>query len=139
MAEGAVWFRHGTFAGVYERLSHAARRAGASSTRLFGVRSNPAEIPSDHPLVNLTAQAIAAETGTTPGVYPAHVASDIRFPIRCLNAPTVGLGALAGNFYGPNEWVDPDDMHHATRVLIRIVSTWTGHSTGERRWSRSGS
>ena len=136
VAEGAVWFRHGTFTEVYERLAGAARLAGASSTRLFGVRSNPAEIPTDHPLVELTARAIAAETGAPPGVYPAHVASDIRFPIRCLNTPTVGFGALAGNFYGPNEWVDTNDMHRATRVLIRIVSSWADQATGGSFWPR---
>ena len=91
---------------------------------MFGVQSNPAEIPSDHPIVAATTEAIATETGTTPTLYPAHVASDIRFPIRCLNAATVGFGALAGNFYGPNEWVDAADMHRATRVIVRIVSAW---------------
>ena len=134
VAEGAVWFRHGTFTEVYQRMTGAARQAGASSTRLFGVRSNPAEIPSDHPLVDLTARAIAAENGATPGAYPAHVASDIRFPIRCLNTPTVGLGALAGNFYGPNEWVDTYDMHRATRVLIRVVSAWSDRAMSGSPW-----
>lgn len=136
VAEGAVWFRRGTFTEVYERLATVAMEAGASSTALFGVRSNPAEVPSDHPLAGLTAQAVRAETGDSPRVYPAHVASDIRFPIRCLGAPAVGFGALAGNFYGPDEWVDADDMHRATRVIVRIVSAWAGHVTGGRPWPR---
>lgn len=136
VAEGAVWFRRGTFTGVYERLAGVAMEAGACSTGLFGVRSNPAEIPSGHPLVDLTARAIRAETGADPRPYPAHVASDIRFPIRCLGAATVGFGALAGNFYGPDEWVDAEDMHRATRVLIRIVSAWAEHVTGGRPWPR---
>ncbi|MDE0131686.1 MAG: M20/M25/M40 family metallo-hydrolase [bacterium] len=122
VAEGAVWFRNGTVAEVFGSLKAAALEAGAGSTRLFGTRSNPAEIPPGHPLVAATTTAIAAETGVTPHLYPAHVASDIRFPIRCLNAATVGFGALGGNFYGPNEWVDAEDMHRATRVLVRIVS-----------------
>ena len=136
VAEGAVWFRRGTFAEVYERLAGVAMEAGACSTTLFGVRSNPAEIPSDHPLVDLTSRAIRAETGSAPRVYPAHVASDIRFPIRCLGAATVGFGALAGNFYGPDEWVDAEDMHRATRVIVRIVSAWAEHVTDGRPWSR---
>ena len=74
VAEGAVWFRHGTAAGVYESLRLVALGAGALSTRRFGLQCNPAEIPSDHPLVTATASAIAIETGTTPGLYPAHVA-----------------------------------------------------------------
>ena len=100
------------------------------------MRSNPAEVSADHPLVTATTEAISAETGITPGVYPAHVASDIRFPIRCLNAATVGFGALAGNFYGPNEWVDGQDMHRATRVTVRIVSAWADQATTGRSWRR---
>ena len=105
---------------------------------MFGVQSNPAEIPPHHPIVAATTEAIATETGTTPTVYPAHVASDIRFPIRCLNAATVGLGALAGNFYGPNEWVDAADMHRATRVIVRIVFDWADQATTVRTWPRVG-
>ena len=129
IAEGTVWFRHGTVADVYESLDRAALRAGAISTERFGVQSNPAEILPEHPLVAATTEAIAKETGITPGVYPAHVASDIRFPIRCLEAATVGFGARAGNFYGPNEWVDAEDMHRATRTIIRIVATWADRAT----------
>lgn len=136
VAEGAVWFRRGTFTEVYERLAAVAMEAGAGSTSLFGLRSNPAEVPPDHPLVGLTAGAVRAETGAAPRVYPAHVASDIRFPIRCLGAATVGFGALAGNFYGPDEWVDAEDMHRATRVLVRIVSAWAGDVIDGRPWPR---
>ena len=132
VAEGAVWFRRGTFTEVYERLAAVAKEAGARSTALFGLRSNPAEVPSGHPLAGLTAGAVRAETGVAPRVYPAHVASDIRFPIRCLGAPAVGFGALAGNFYGPDEWVDAEDMHRATRVLVRIVSAWADEVTDGR-------
>lgn len=136
VAEGAVWFRHGTVAEVSRSLDRAALTAGALSTQLFGVRSNPAEIPHDHPLVAATKQAIALETGMTPAPYPAHVASDIRFPIRCLNAATVGFGGLAGNFYGPNEWVDSNDMHRATRAIARIVSDWSERATTGKPWPR---
>lgn len=129
VAEGAVWFREGTVAEIHESLDAVALDAGALSTRRFGLQSNPAETPADHPLVSATTSAIAEETGTTPDLYPAHVASDIRFPIRCLNAAAVGFGALGGNFYGPNEWVDAADMHRATRVLVRIVSDWADQAT----------
>ncbi|MDE0290321.1 MAG: M20/M25/M40 family metallo-hydrolase [bacterium] len=134
VAEGTVWFRHGTVGEVYESLDSAALAAGALSTERFGVQSNPAEIPPDHPLVVATTRAIATETGTIPGVYPAHVASDIRFPIRCLSAATVGFGALGGNFYGPNEWVDAGDMHRATRAIIRIVSAWADRVSHGDSW-----
>ena len=137
-AEGAVWFRDGTVAEIYETLRVAALEAGAVSTRRFGLQSNPAETPTDHPLVRATTSAIAIETGTTPDLYPAHVASDIRFPIRCLNAAAVGFGALGGNFYGPNEWVDAADMHRATRVLVRIVSDWANQATAGSPWGGIG-
>ena len=134
VVEGAVWFRHGTVAEVYGSLARAAVQAGGGACQLFGPRSNPAEMPTDHPLVAATTEAIARETGVTPARYPAHVASDIRFPIRCLNAATVGFGALAGNFYGPNEWVDAADMHRATRVIVRIVSKWADQTVTGRPW-----
>lgn len=138
VAEGAVWFRRGTVSDVRRGLDRAALGAGALSTGLFGVRSNPAEVPADHPLVAATAEAISAETGVAPRLYPSHVASDIRFPIRCLNAATVGFGALGGDFYGPNEWVDSDDMHRATRVLVRVVSAWADQATAGREWPEPG-
>ena len=138
VAEGSVWFRHGTVGEVYDSLNIAALGAGALSTHLFGVQSNPAEIPPDHPLVTATTIAIGAETGINPVVYPAHVASDIRFPIRCLNAATLGFGAKAGNFYGPNEWVDVEDMHRVTRVIVRIVSAWADQATSGNPWPRLG-
>ena len=124
VALGSVWFGQGTSLDVHQRLSQAAMGAGARSVDLVGMRSNPAEVPLNHILPAATSLAIRAETGVTPKPYPAHVASDIRFPIRCLNAPTVGFGPLAGNFYGPNEWVDTEDMHRATRVIFRMVSSW---------------
>lgn len=134
VVEGAAWFRRGTVAEVFGSLAQAAVRAGAGSTQLFGLRSNPAEMPTDHPLVAATTEAIAMETGVTPDRYPAHVASDIRFPIRCLSAATVGFGALAGNFYGPNEWVDAADMHRATRVIVRVVSECADRATKRESW-----
>ncbi len=124
IAEGAIWFRHGTVSEVYGDLDRTALRAGAQRTQRFGVQSNPAETPADHPLVTATTRAIAAEAGRVPELYPAHVASDIRFPIRCLGAASVGFGGLGGNFYGPNEWVDTEDLHRTTRAIIRVVSAW---------------
>ncbi len=136
VAEGSVWFRHGTVTDVFGSLDRAAMGAGAESVQLRGLRSNPAEIPAGHPLSAATARAITAETGKTPGVYPSHVASDIRFPIRISGAATVGFGALGGNFYGPNEWVDADDLHRATRVIIRIVSAWAAGARSGNSWDR---
>lgn len=63
-------------------------------------------------------------------MYPAHVASRI----RCLGAATVGFDALGRDFYGPNEWVDALDTHRATRVMIRIVSSWADRVSRGDSW-----
>ena len=68
--------------------------------------------------------AIEEVTGRAPGSYPNHYGGDIRFPIRLLGKPAFGIGSLAGNFYGPNEWVDIDDLVRLVAVLILTVSRW---------------
>ena len=40
------------------------------------------------------------------------------------------------NFYGPDEWVDAEDMHRATRVIVRVVSAWAGDITDREPWPR---
>ena len=70
VAEGTVWFRHGTVTEVYDGLDRATLEAGALSTERFGVQSNPAEIAADYPLVSATTRAIVAETGITPRRVP---------------------------------------------------------------------
>ena len=54
--------------------------------------------------------------------YDWHSASDIRFPMRCLDVPAVGFGATAGQFYGPNEWVDLASLHDSTAVVARMLT-----------------
>ena len=38
------------------------------------------------------------------------------------------IGSLGGNFYGPNEWVDIDDLAKLTAVLVETVNGWSGKS-----------
>jgi len=56
--------------------------------------------------------------------YAAHLASDIRFPIRLCGLPTLGIGCLAGGFYTPEEWGDLDDLVRLVAVLVRFASAW---------------
>ena len=52
--------------------------------------------------------------------YDWHSASDIRFPILHLGIPTVGLGCLAGGFYGGKEWIDKDSFHQFVQILTQL-------------------
>lgn len=130
-----VWFTEGSFlehvASVkdfVDRRSHrdSWRRRHPPLIELSGLRANPARLDSQDPLIREASRVITAVTGTRPRAYARHAASDIRFPIRCTATPSIGLGALAGNFYGPNEWVDRNSMHQSTEVLIRMVLSRTG-------------
>ncbi|NKB87079.1 MAG: M20/M25/M40 family metallo-hydrolase [Acidobacteria bacterium] len=68
--------------------------------------------------------AIGDVTGTPPNAYPNHYAGDIRYPIRLLDAPAFGIGSLGGNFYGPNEWVDEDDLVRLVAVIVETMHRW---------------
>ena len=63
-------------------------------------------------------------TGTAPRPYPNHYAGDIRYPIRLAGAPAFGIGSLAGGFYGPNEWVDVDDLVRLVAVVMLVSERW---------------
>ena len=98
----------------------AFRISNASS----GMRTNPGAVSWDAPQCRVLRRAIAGVTGKTPASYPNHYGGDIRYPIRLLGAPAFGIGSLGGNFYGPNEWVDVDDLVQLVAVLILTISGW---------------
>ena len=83
-----------------------------------GLRANPAETAWDDPLTVGLRSAVAGATGREPVPYADHLASDIRFPIRLQGAASQGIGSLGGNFYGPDEWVDLDDLVRLVAVLV---------------------
>lgn len=89
-----------------------------------GLRTNPGAVSWDAPQCRVLRRAIDEVTGTAPASYPNHYGGDIRYPIRLLGAPAFGIGSLAGNFYGPNEWVDVDDLVRLVAVLILTISGW---------------
>lgn len=89
-----------------------------------GRRSNAGSVPWDAPTTRVLRAAIEDVTGSAPKSYPNHYGGDIRFPIRLLGAPAFGVGSLGGNFYGPNEWVDLDDLVNLVAVLVTAVSGW---------------
>ena len=68
--------------------------------------------------------AIASVTDQVPDPHTRHYAGDIRYPIRLSGAPAFGIGSLAGNFYGPHEWVDIDDLVNLVAVTILTMESW---------------
>lgn len=87
-----------------------------------GLRANPAETAWDDVLAVELRSAVAGITGREPVPYADHLASDIRFPIRLQGAASLGIGSLGGNFYGPDEWVDLDDLVRLVAVLVLFGS-----------------
>ena len=91
----------------------------------LGRSSNPGAVPWDAPATRTLRSAIESITGRAPESYPNHYGGDIRYPLRLLGAPSFGIGSLAGNFYGPNEWVDIDDLVRLVAVVVLTLSNWT--------------
>ena len=89
-----------------------------------GYRTNPGAADWNAPVSRVLRDSIEDITGNAPGAYPNHYAGDIRYPIRLLGVPAYGIGSLGGNFYGPNEWVDIDDLVKLVAVLIQTLSGW---------------
>ena len=83
-----------------------------------GLRANPAETGWNDSLAVELHSAVAGITGREPVPYADHLASDIRFPIRLRGAASLGVGSLGGNFYGPDEWVDSDDLVRLVAALV---------------------
>lgn len=96
----------------------------AVSLETVGYRTNPGKAGWDEPVSKVLRQSISDVTGRAPDAYPNHYAGDIRYPIRLLDVPAYGIGSLGGNFYGPNEWVDIDDLVRLVAVLIQTLSGW---------------
>ena len=103
-------------------LSAARGRFAVHLDQLF--HANPAITDWDSPLCCVVRQAIENETGSEPAAYSGHLASDLRFPVRMHGIPAVGIGCLAGGFYGADEWVDVVDFKRLVAVIIATVQEW---------------
>jgi acetylornithine deacetylase/succinyl-diaminopimelate desuccinylase-like protein len=88
-------------------------------------RTNPGAAEWDAPVSQVLRDSIEDVTGRAPAAYPNHYAGDIRYPIRLLGVPAYGIGSVGGNFYGPNEWVDIDDLVRLVAVLVQTLSGWS--------------
>ncbi|MBT8078175.1 MAG: M20/M25/M40 family metallo-hydrolase [Gammaproteobacteria bacterium] len=99
--------------------------AYAFSLEAVAYRTNPGEADWNAPVSRVLRNSIRDVTGRAPVAYPNHYAGDIRYPIRLLDVPAYGIGSVGGNFYGPNEWVDIDDLVQLVAVLIQTLSGWS--------------
>lgn len=128
--EVACWFTSGTVRDVHAFVENMAKRSAETPweaehepfTELDGLRANPAE-NSDGSFTQEVCNTVADVCGVQPEPYEWHSASDIRFPMRLLGVPTLGLGALGGGFYGGDEWVDLASVHQVTETLTRILTS----------------
>ena len=89
-----------------------------------GLRANPVEPSWNDVLARELRSAVVGITGDEPVPYDDHLASDIRFPILLQGAASFGIGSVGGNFYGPDEWVDIDDLVRLVGVLVLCGSRW---------------
>ncbi len=109
---------------MVQSLTSAKSKFLSLTVSANGYRTNPGEADWRGRESLILRDSIADITGQEPKSYPNHYAGDIRYPIRLLNVPAYGIGSLGGNFYGPNEWVDVDDLVKLTAVLADTVNGW---------------
>lgn len=86
------------------------------------MRCNAGASAWDGPYCRIVRAAIEDVTGMAPASYPNHYGGDIRFPLRLLGVPAFGIGSRGGNFYGPDEWVEIDDLVRLVAVIILALS-----------------
>ncbi len=87
------------------------------------------DVPDDHPLYAIAAEAIRRVAGIATRVNPMHTSSDIRNPLVQKGIPAIGLGPLAGDLThagGHDEWVDIADHLRAVTVAALITASWCG-------------
>jgi len=108
----------------YLKTIPASENAYKVLLNTIGYRTNPGAASWNSEKSKILRKAIQDVTGNAPNAYPNHYAGDIRYPIRLLDVPAYGIGSLGGNFYGPNEWVDMDDLVRLVAVLIQTIANW---------------
>lgn len=108
----------------YRTALVSARGAFDLELAVSGFASNPASAPWGEASSVAVRASIEAVMGTAPAPHTRHVAGDIRYPMRITGAPAFGIGSLGGNFYGPDEWVDVDDLVNLVAVTVLTLERW---------------
>ncbi len=93
------------------------------SPQIVGIRANPA-ITTDKEFIENVKLTVTKHSGKFVSEYHWHAASDIRFPLLHLNIPAVGLGCLAGGFYGGNEWIDKASFQHFVEIVHDLIKNY---------------
>jgi acetylornithine deacetylase len=88
--------------------------------------ASPGETNPEDPFLRCFVACIEETTGRSPSIWPAHTASDIRYPLVYAASPTIGFGPRAGNIGGPDEWLDVDDFTRAVKSLALLIARWCG-------------
>ncbi|MFC1580702.1 ArgE/DapE family deacylase [Thermodesulfobacteriota bacterium] len=92
-----------------------------------GYCGDSAEIPVDHPIVTTLGESYQQVLEKPPSITGRQGAADIRYLIKYGNTPTVIFGpGLTEQMHATNEWVDMDDVIHATKVLALTIMEWCG-------------
>lgn len=92
-----------------------------------GYCGDSAEIPTDHPIVTTLGENYQRILGKAPQITGRQGAADIRYLIKYGNTPTVIFGpGLTEQMHATNEWVNMDDVIHATKVLAFTIMDWCG-------------
>jgi acetylornithine deacetylase len=91
--------------------------------------TQPAGIPTGHPLFQAVSRAITVVTGQPPEPYCGHSASDIRIPIIYAGIPAVGYGprcteiAAAG---AADESIEVAEFLNTVAVTALTLAAWCG-------------
>lgn len=123
----STWFRNATVEEIYQILRERFHREDwevistmQDPPSLVGIRANPA-LTTDQSFIQLVKDSVMCITGQSVSEYAWHAASDIRFPLLHLGIPTIGLGCIAGGFYGGEEWVEKESFNEFVTILSEIL------------------
>ncbi len=96
--------------------------------RFIGYCGDPAEIPTEHPIVSTVSRNFALVTGKEAQITGRQGAADTRYLIKYGNTPTVIFGpGLTEQMHATNEWVDINNLITATKILSLTIMDWCGY------------
>jgi acetylornithine deacetylase len=75
----------------------------------------------DSSFLHKAAEVVKAVTGSMPSHFYGHSMSDIRYPLLHWNAPSFGIGPLAGDLGQESEWVDQEEYMLSIVFLTALM------------------
>ena len=93
--------------------------------KFTGYCGDPAEIPTDHPVVTTLSAKFRQVMGRAPEITGRQGAADIRYLIKYGQTPTVIFGpGRTEQMHANNEWMETDDLIAATKILALTIMDW---------------